>query len=211
MRLRRQPWVSEALKDYTDIVLLEPKQPGAWTAEFGGAGLLFVELGCGKGGFIAEMAALYPNINFIGVEAQKEVIFKAAQKVRQKGVKNVRLLLFDINNITDIFAQGEVDRFFINFCDPWPKKRHAKRRLTHEGFLQKYRGLLKPQGEIFFKTDNEQLFEFSLNEFARLDLKLKNITFDLHNSGIQNVCTEYEQKFSALGMKIFRCEASFRN
>ena len=138
MRLRKRPGVGEALKEYADIVLFEPKQLGTWLNEFGRTGKLFVELGCGKGRFIAEMAALYPEINFVGVEVQQEVLFKAAQKVRQKAVKNVRLLLFHINHIAEAFAENEVDRFFINFCDPWPKKRHAKRRLTNEIFLQKY-------------------------------------------------------------------------
>jgi tRNA (guanine-N7-)-methyltransferase len=120
-------------------------------------------------------------------------------------------LVFDINHIADIFAEGEVDRFFINFCDPWPKARHAKRRLTHVNFLEKYRSLLTAEGELFFKTDNRPLFDFSLEQFEVAKLTVKNLTFDLHNSGMEdNIMTEYETKFSGLGEKINRCEVSFK-
>lgn len=200
------------MDDYADIVFKKPDESlrGRWHTIFGNKNPIHVELGTGRGRFITEMALLHPENNFIGLEAQIDVLYNAAIKARERQVGNLRLMVFDINYIETIFAEQEVTRFYINFCDPWPKNRHAKRRLTHRSFLEKYRGLLPPGGQLFFKTDNEKLFEFSLNEFAAAGLRLGNITFDLHNSGFAgNVMTEYEQRFSSKGMRIFRCEAAF--
>ncbi len=215
MRLRRKPWIDEAIKDYEDIVRFGPLEElaGCWQAEFGRTAPLYVELGTGKGRFISELAERHRDINFIGIEAQQDVLFYAARKVRDKGLTNVRLLVFDINGITNIFAPGEVDRFYINFCDPWPKARHAKRRLTYRGFLEKYRSLLETDGELHFKTDNRTLFDFSLEEFRESGLRLRNVTYDLHAEGApgrsENIMTEYEEKFSAKGTKINRAEILF--
>lgn len=230
MRLRRKPWVDAALEEYSDIVVIKeipfgvPEQSGSglekrnahehrkgqWHEVFGCKAPLYVELGTGKGQFISELAEKNPSINFIGIEAQQDVLYYAAQKVREKGLTNVRLLVFDINHVLDIFAPGEVDRLYINFCDPWPKVRHAKRRLTHANFLNKYRILLPAGGEIFFKTDNRPLFEFSLEQFEACNLQVAKVTFDLHNSDYQgNVMTEYEKKFSGMGTPINRCEVKF--
>lgn len=212
MRLRKKPWVTEAIKEYHDIVLENPgsEKCGQWASVFEREAPLHVELGTGKGRFISELAARHPDINFIGIEAQQDVLYYAAQKVRERELTNVRLLVFDINNIQDIFAEGEVSRFYINFCDPWPKARHAKRRLTHTGFLEKYRRLLAKGGQLFFKTDNRPLFDFSLEQFEQSHLTTANITYDLHSSGLtDNIMTEYEAKFSSLGVKINRCEVIF--
>ena len=167
MRLRRKPWVDAAIHEFDDFVFAKDNEPGeekkgGWRELFGRQAPLHVELGTGKGDFISQLAALHPEINYIGIEAQQDVLYSAAQKVRERELPNVKLLVFDINNIEDIFAPGEVDRFYVNFCDPWPKARHAKRRLTHVNFLEKYRRLLKKGGELFFKTDNRPLFDFSL-------------------------------------------------
>jgi tRNA (guanine-N7-)-methyltransferase len=233
MRLRRKPWVDAALEEYRDIVVIKEipfgkvlkpgedglseyaknanhKMRGCWHEVFGRKAPLHVELGTGKGTFISELAERNPEVNFIGIEAQQDVLFYAAQKVREKGLTNVRLLVFDINHVLDIFAEGEINRLYINFCDPWPKARHARRRLTHANFLAKYRTLLVNGGEIFFKTDNRPLFDFSLEQFAECNLKMDNVTFDLHNSDYQgNVMTEYETKFSGMGTPINRCEIKF--
>ncbi|MBO5651476.1 MAG: tRNA (guanosine(46)-N7)-methyltransferase TrmB, partial [Selenomonas sp.] len=151
-----------------------------------------------------------PDINYIGIEAQQDVLYSAAKKIAEKGLGNVRLLVFDINHIEDIFAEGEVDRFYVNFCDPWPKKRHAKRRLTHVGFLEKYRRLLKKPGELHFKTDNRPLFDFSLEQFEEAGLRVQEVSFDLHaENRPDNIMTEYERKFSGFGEKINRCEVIF--
>lgn len=213
MRLRKKPWVAEALTGFSNIVLQNPNEDlkGKWTEVFGNDLPLHVELGTGKGNFIAGMGELYQGqLNFVGIEAQQDVLYYAAQKVRDRELPNVRLLVFDVNEILTIFAPGEIDRLYVNFCDPWPKNRHAKRRLTHVTFLEKYRTVLRPGGQLWFKTDNQPLFEFSLEQFQEFGLKLDNISYDLHNSDFtSNVMTEYEIKFSSMGQPIYRCEVTF--
>jgi len=234
MRLRKKPWVSDALADYSDIVLRKDLlcaktlekgtnlddefkkmgecMKGQWQKIFGNEAPLHVELGTGKGKFISEMALKHPEINFVGIEAQQDVLYYVAQKVREKGLTNVKLLVFDVNHLLEIFAPGEINRLYINFCDPWPKVRHARRRLTHANFLEKYNIALVEGGEIFFKTDNRLLFDFSLEEFAACNLIVDHVTFDLHNSDFTgNIMTEYETKFSGMGTKINRCEIRFPN
>lgn len=209
MRLRKKPWIAEAIREFDDI-LVDPGHDERWSDIFGRSAPLHVELGTGRGNFITGMAELHPHINFVGIEAVPDVLYCALCKVRERNLPNIRLVLFNVNELTELFMPGEIDRLYINFCDPWPKNRHAKRRLTHRRFLEMYRELVKENSELHFKTDNEALFEFSLNEFAEAKLGLHNISLDLHNSGFpNNVMTEYEARFKALGMKIFRCEARF--
>ncbi|MGN8832543.1 tRNA (guanosine(46)-N7)-methyltransferase TrmB [Selenomonas montiformis] len=215
MRLRRKPWVDEAIHEFDAFVFSRDRaageeQRGKWADQFGRQAPLHVELGTGKGDFISELAQRHPEINFIGIEAQQDVLYAAAQKVAARELQNVRLLVFDIHHIETIFAPEEVDRFYINFCDPWPKKRHAKRRLTHTGFLEKYRVLLKKPGELHFKTDNRPLFDFSLEQFREAGLTVQDVSFDLHaENRPENIMTEYERKFSGFGEKINRCEVIF--
>ena len=215
MRLRRKPWVDKAIHDFDDFVFpkdapASEEQQGRWAEVFGREAPLYVELGTGKGDFISQMAECEPGVNFIGIEAQQDVLYAAAKKVAAMELKNVRLLVFDIHEIERIFAPGEVDRFFLNFCDPWPKKRHYKRRLTYRGFLEKYRHLLKKGGELHFKTDNRPLFDFSLKEFEAAELAVRDVSYDLHAEGRpDNIMTEYERKFSGYGEKINRCEVIF--
>lgn len=213
MRLRKKPHTEEKLKNFSDFVTLEKigeECQGKWAEKFGGdvSRKLYVELGTGKGDFITQMAQINPDINFLGLEAEAEVVLKAARKLAEKNLSNVRLAVFDINGIENIFAENEVDRFYINFCDPWPKKRHAKRRLTYVTFLEKYKKILKAEGEIHFKTDNRDLFDFSLEQFELAGLKVRDVNFDLHaDEPPENIRTEYENKFSAQGVKINRCVA----
>ena len=208
MRLRRKPWVDEAIHDFDDFVFPKDRpagedQKGCWQQVFGRPGSLYVELGTGKGDFISQLALRHPEVNFIGIEAQQDVLYSAAKKVRALGLTNVKLLVFDINNIENIFAQHEVDQFYINFCDPWPKARHAKRRLTHIGFLHRYEKLLKKPGRLIFKTDNRPLFDFSLEQFAEAGLAVEDVSFDLHSENRpDNIMTEYETNFSSQGMPI---------
>lgn len=216
MRLRKRPWVSEAIKQFEDFVVTKDQnigeeRRGTWKKSFENPEAeLHVELGCGKGDFISQLAQKNPATNYIGIELQQDVIYTAAKKVRELDLKNVRLIVFDINLIDKIFGEREIDRIYINFCDPWPKKRHQKRRLTHEIFLEKYRQLLKPRGEIFFKTDNRGLFDFSLEQFDKLGMEVSQVSFDLHAEDLsQNIETEYEKKFSERGEKICRCVAVF--
>ena len=210
MRLRRKPWIDEAIHEYDSHVILENHEvhKGKWRELFEDpTNPLYFELGTGKGRFIAGMAETYPDANFVGFEVQLGVLYYAAQKVFERNLPNAKVSLFDIAGIEDVVAPGEVDRFYINFCDPWPKARHAKRRLTYRTFLDRYARLLKPQGEIHFKTDNEGLFLFSLEEFKECGWTLKNVTYDLHSTDMPNVMTEYEEKFSKKGQPIFRLEA----
>ena len=206
MRIRKKRNVNEKLLNFDDIVINAEVD---WRKDRSDK-KLFVELGTGKGDFISQLAERNPDIFFIGLEMEATVVYAAARKVREKELKNVRLMVFDINNVETLFNKAEIDRLFINFCDPWPKKRHAKRRLTYITFLEKYRHLLKPEGEIHFKTDNRGLFDFSLEQFEIANAKVSEITFDLHaDNPIDNIETEYERKFSALGVPICRCVVKY--
>ena len=215
MRLRKKHGVAEAIKQFENFVVtreqtIGEEKKGHWHEWFGREAPLWVELGTGKGDFISRLAEREPGINFLGLEMEQDVLYAAAKKIAAGELCNVRLAVFDINRIEEIFAPAEVSRFYINFCDPWPKKRHAKRRLTHRNFLEKYRRLLPPGGEIFFKTDNRPLFDFSLEEFAAVGLTVRDVTYDLHaEERPDNIMTEYERKFSGLGEKINRCEIIF--
>lgn len=216
MRLRRKPWVNEAIHEFDDFVFSKDcpaseEQKGHWRDEvFERQADLFVELGTGKGDFISNLAERFPEKNFIGIEAEQDVLYSAAKKVQEKALTNVRLLVFDIHQIAEIFAPEEVSGFYLNFCDPWPKARHAKRRLTHVSFLEKYRQLLKKDGRLFFKTDNRPLFDFSLEQFKEASLQVRDVSYDLHaEARPDNIMTEYERKFSGFGEKINYCEVLF--
>ena len=210
MRLRRKPWIDEAIHEYNSHFIMDEQEQykGRWRDVFKNPELpLYMELGTGKGKFIAGMAEAHPEANFLGFEVQIGVVYYAAQKLFEQDAPNAKVTLFDIAGIEEVVAPGEVDRFYINFCDPWPKARHAKRRLTYRTFLDRYARLLKGGGEVHFKTDNEDLFNFSLEEFKECGWELKHVTFDLHKTDLPNVKTEYETKFSAKGQPIFRLEA----
>ena len=164
-----------------------------------------LELGCGKGGFLRKNAEAYPDVNFIGIERQETVVAMAARRADEE-LPNLAFVWDNASNLSVLFEIGEFQRLYLNFSDPWPKKRTYKRRLTYRGFLQEYRRIMGENAEIFFKTDNRGLFEFSLNEFCADDWKLSNISLDLHNSDYEgNIMTEYEEKFSSRGMPIYRC------
>ena len=212
MRLRRKPWIDTAILDYADFVTplggAWAHLPGTWADAFGRSAPLHVEIGVGKGDFITELAARHPNVNYVGLEAQQGVLYFAARKAAERGLENVRLLVFDAARLTELFAPGEVDRIYLNFSDPWPKKRHAKRRLTSAVFLARYAAVLRPGGEIRFKTDNAGLFAYSLETLASEGWCLSDVTRDLHARGDPtNIMTEYERKFSARGAKIGRLTA----
>ena len=159
---------------------------------------LHLEIGCGKGKFICELAKLNPDINYIAFEKNYDVLVLATEKVLEAGISNVKFAPGDASVLNEFNENSKVDRIYINFCDPWKKSKQAKRRLTHENFLNIYKKLLKDGGEVHFKTDNTKLFEFSLNSFSAYGLTMKNITLDLHNSEFEgNIMTEYEKNFSA--------------
>ncbi len=208
MRLRKKPHTDEKLQNFIDFVTVGDVEP----IKKDSANELHVELGTGKGDFITQIAERNPQINFIGLEVEATCVLAAARKVREKNLSNVRLIVFDVSNIAEIFSEHEVDRLYINFCDPWPKKRHAKRRLTNIKFLEQYKKILKVGGEIFFKTDNRALFDYSLEQFALAGLEVRDVTNDLHASEPpENIRTEYENKFSEQGVPINFCVVKFDN
>lgn len=213
MRVRKKPWADDFINDHQEFIVLEPQQlQGKWQERFAQNQPLAVEIGTGKGQFITEMAKKYPNINFIGIELQISVIAVALRKLVENPLPNVQLVLTDGAGVNEIFATGEVDRIYLNFSDPWPKKRHAKRRLTSPQFLKGYQMVLNPAGEIEFKTDNRGLFEYSLGSFNNYGLTFDAVYLDLHRSDANedNVETEYEQKFSSKG-PIYKLVAHFNS
>lgn len=157
------------------------------------------------------MAQKYPEINFVAIEVVRDVMVLAMEKAQPLELSNLRFIIADAAHLDEYFAEGEVSRIYLNFSDPWKKSRQAKRRLTHKNFLDIYKRIMNVGDMICFKTDNQKLFEFSLNSFAAEDFKMSDITFDLHASGWEdNVMTEYETKFSELGMPIYRVCATYR-
>ncbi|MGL6105302.1 tRNA (guanosine(46)-N7)-methyltransferase TrmB [Romboutsia sp.] len=212
MRRRKVKGADEKLLSYEDYVLRDGIEEikGKWKQIFKNNNPIYVEFGTGRGKFISTLAKQNPNINYIAFEIKEEVIIKGVEKAAEAKLENILFAWADVKNVLDYFEESELSRVYVNFCDPWPKNRWAKRRLTHTNFLDMYKVLLDSEGELHFKTDNEKLFEFSLNEIASNDWLLKNISLDLANSDFENVTTEYEDKFMSYGMKIFRCEAKKR-
>lgn len=188
------------------LLVRDPEEHrGAWRALMPGAAEVRVELGCGKGRFTAETAALHPDVLFIAVEKVPDAMVIAMERCRAAELANVYFVDGDAARLPAYFAPDEVDLIYINFCDPWPTSRQAKRRLTHVNFLYLYRQVLKDGGQIHFKTDNHDLFEYSLFQFPREDFALSEVTRDLHGGGPAGVMTDYEAKFVEQGMPINRC------
>ncbi|MCH3949990.1 MAG: tRNA (guanosine(46)-N7)-methyltransferase TrmB [Acidaminococcus sp.] len=212
MRLRKKPWMAQALEAYTGKELLEEgleEHKGQWSAFMGGRPIR-LEIGCGKGKFLATLSGMHPDIAFLGMESQRDVCYYAVKKLREQKLDNARVLRADAAHLLDWFEPGEVDMIYLNFSDPWPKARHAKRRLTFHTFLAEYKQILKPHGHLRFKTDNDDLFDFSLEEFNNFGVQIVALTRDLHQSDILNeATTEYEDRFSGLGKNINFCEIVF--
>ena len=209
MRLRNVPGAKETIIQ-SDFSIQEPKTyRGKWKEEFKNQNPIHIEIGMGKGKFILEMAERNPEINYIGIEKYSSVLVRAVEKTENFEGENLRLIRMDAEEIEEVFAPEEVDRIYLNFSDPWPKDRHAKRRLTSVRFLERYDHILAPDGRIMFKTDNRNLFDFSLEQIEEAGWILENYTYDLHNSKFNegNVMTEYEEKFSAKGNPICRLTA----
>jgi tRNA (guanine-N7-)-methyltransferase len=206
MRLRNIRGSREVVAAH-DYVVQEPESlKGKWNTLFDNDHPIHVEIGMGKGKFIMQLAELNPQINYIGIEKYSSVLLRALEKRNEVELSNLYYIRFDAEYMNDIFAPEELSRVYLNFSDPWPKDRHAKRRLTSKEFLSRYNQCLKRDGEVAFKTDNRPLFEFSLEEAKLAGWELKDVTFDLHHSeyAIGNVMTEYEERFSALGNPIHR-------
>ena len=207
MRLRKMKTLDVRMERCAALRIAEPAQlKGNWRSLKPDASALWVEVGCGKGKFTAETAAANPDVLMIAVERCREAMVVAMEKAQAMELTNVFYIDMDVANIEEIFAGQEIDRLFINFPDPWPRKKNAKRRLTHRTFLDKYCRVIKEGGEIHYKTDNAPLFEFSVEEFAVCGLQVNNLTRNLHEKGIVGIMTGYEEKFHALGTPINRCE-----
>lgn len=211
MRVRKRAGAQELLQQYPEFVIANPKEwKGRWQECFGNQQPIQIEIGMGKGRFITEMAKANPKINYIGIDMQVSVVSFALDKLVAQDIPNLKLLHVDGSALTDYFSDGEIDQIYLNFSDPWPKKKHEKRRLTYKSFLAVDEQILRPEGEIHFKTDNQGLFEYSLASFSQYGLRLKQVWLDLHASEYkENILTEYEEKFAAKGQPIYRVEAQF--
>ena len=207
MRMRRMKNLEPRMEACGALRIAEPENmKGNWRSLKADATALWVEVGCGKGKFTAETAEANPDVLLIAVERCREAMVVAMEKAKAMGLTNVFFIDMDVEKIEEIFAGEEIDRLFINFPDPWPRKKNAKRRLTYRTFLDKYCRVVRQGGEIHYKTDNAPLFEFSVEEFAACGLEVKNLTRNLHENGIVGIMTGYEEKFHALGTPINRCE-----
>ena len=206
MRMRKKKNCAERMERCSGIWIKNPADyKGRWRELFKNDNPIHIEIGCGKGSFVAGMAKMYPDINFIAIEKVEDVIVMAMEKAAAAELENVIFADIDAQVLADIFEKGEISRIYLNFSDPWPKDRHAKRRLESRQFLARYDQILKKDGTIEFKTDNRALFDFALEEVEAAGWTLKEKTFDLHadarlNEG--NVMTEYEERFSAQGNPI---------
>ena len=185
----------------------EPKEnKGRWHEFFENDNPIHIEVGMGKGKFIMELAERNPEINYVGIEKFSSVLVRALQKMEEKQLTNLVFIRMDAEEIEEVFEKEEVAQIYLNFSDPWPKDRHAKRRLTSTRFLARYENILKKDGNVIFKTDNRDLFDFSLEQAKEAEWVIENYTYDLHNSEYNegNVMTEYEEKFSKEGKPINR-------
>jgi len=209
MRLRNIPGAEEAILNSEYCIKNPEEQKGHWQDCFDKVQPLHIEIGMGKGRFIMDMAALHPDINYIGIERYSSVLLRALQKMELNPLPNIKFICMDAADIAEVFAKDEVDRIYLNFSDPWPKDRHAKRRLTSDRFLAVYDKILQPDGIIEFKTDNQDLFRYSLESIPEAGWQVTSHTFDLHHSDMAegNVMTEYETKFSAEGEPICKLTA----
>lgn len=209
MRMRRKPWARPELEGSDMFLVNPPEYKGKWKDVFKNSNPIYLELGCGKGTFVAVHAAKNPNINYIAIDIKDEVLVlakryieKAFSEYNREEINNVKIMSQEIGLIENVFEENEIDHIYINFCNPWPKKRHKKRRLTYPDSLKKYREYLKSEGEIWFKTDDDELFRDSQEYFTKSGFVITYITYDLHESGFEgNVTTEHEEMFTKEGIK----------
>ncbi len=210
MRLRNVQGSREAIADSIYVIHDETQMKGNWQALFKNSNPIHIEIGMGKGQFIMELAKRNPDINYIGIEKYSSVLIRAIQKREEApDMTNLYFIRMDAEYIEDVFDKNEVAEIYLNFSDPWPKDRHAKRRLTSTHFLNHYDNILTPEGRVIFKTDNRALFDFSLEQIPEAGWQLESYTYDLANSEFNegNIMTEYEAKFSAMGVPINRLVA----
>ena len=208
MRLRNIKGADEIVSNSPLCIQNPVELKGNWNNYFGNNNPIHIEIGMGKGRFLMELAKLHPEINYIGIERYTSVLLRAIQKMEEHPLSNVRFLCVDAATLPEIFAEEEIDRIYLNFSDPWPKDRHARRRLTSSEFLRRYDLFLAKNGHLEFKTDNRGLFDFSVEEIENSPIwNLDAKTYDLHNDemmNVGNIMTEYEEKFSSKGNPIYK-------
>lgn len=205
MRLRNITGSREVIADSKFTVKEPESKKGRWNEVFGNDHPIRIEIGMGKGKFIHALAKLNPDINYVGIEKYSSVLLRAVQKMEEEELPNLKFIRMDAEDIEEVFGEGEVDRIYLNFSDPWPKDRHAKRRLPSRQFLTRYDKILKKDGVIEFKTDNRPLFDFAIEELPEAGWTADVVTYDLHADALLmegNIMTEYEEKFSELGNPI---------
>ena len=213
MRLRNVRGSREAIAESEFTINVPEEYKGKWRELFGNNNPIYIEIGMGKGKFITELAIRNPNINYIGIEKYSSVLIRAIEKRQELDINNLVFIRMDAEEIENIFGEGEVSRIYLNFSDPWPKDRHAKRRLTSRQFFLRYDKVLISDGQVEFKTDNRPLFDFSMEEIPEAGWDITESTYDLHNSDMcaGNVMTEYEEKFSTMGNPIHKLIAKRKN
>ena len=209
MRMRKKPNLLPRMERASQVQITDPETyPGLWREKFPGYAALHLELGCGKGRFTADTAEANPDVLLVAVERVRDAMVVGMERAVDRGLTNIRFIDRDVTLLPCIFAPGEVDRIYLNFCDPWPKSRDAKHRLTAPGFQRLYADVLPIGGQLHFKTDNLPLFQWSVEQFAAEGWELSEVTNDLHENGICGVMTDYEAKFHAEGVKINRLVAT---
>lgn len=209
MRLRHIPGAEEKIAESPYVIQDPALEKGKWAERFGNANPVEIEIGMGKGKFIMELSGIHPEKNYIGIERYSSVLLKGLEKRAQLERSNIWFLCMDASGLPDVFGKGEVSKIYLNFSDPWPKDRHAKRRLTSPGFMDIYGKVLAEGGTVEFKTDNRDLFEYSLEVIGASGWEICERTFDLHRSVLaeHNVMTEYEEKFASAGKPICKLTA----
>lgn len=211
MRLRNIPGSREAIAENPWCIQNPEQTKGHWHKVFENNHPIHIEIGMGKGKFLMTLARENPQINYIGIEKYSSVLLRGLQKMEEEPMENIRFIRMDAETICNVFQEGEVDKIYLNFSDPWPKDRHAKRRLTSRQFFSRYHLILKKEGFVEFKTDNQDLFDFSLEEVVQAGWKLEAFTRDLHHDESMNkgnIMTEYEERFSSMGNPIYKLIAS---
>lgn len=207
MRLRNITGADTYIENSEYVVQDEKSKKSCWSEVFGRKAPLHIEVGMGKGQFMMELALRNPDINYVGIEMYSSVLLRAVQKMEEKPMDNLRFIRMDAREIEEVFGKGEVDKIYLNFSDPWPKDRHAKRRLPSRQFLARFDQILKKDGNLEFKTDNKDLFDFAVEEVEPAGWKIDAITYDLHHDEVMNegnILTEYEEKFSSKGNPIYK-------
>lgn len=203
LRLRKKRWAKPELEKDSKVIFTPSEFKGKWKEIFENDYPIHLELGCGRGNFITQLAGKSKNINYIVIDTHPELLVYVLRKLNENNLDHVRIIPMDIENIASVFGQDEIEKIYINFCNPWPNKRHHKRRLTHPNFLKKYQSFIKNGSEVWFKTDDEGLFADSLNYFKNTGFCELYKTYDLYVSGLgENIMTEYEEKFIKQGTRI---------